>query len=73
MIKEKLTPEAADKLVSQGIDALKGRLNYSTCRTIGRSSVPRGASSPLAGEGRATSSRARRVPVLSTAASWSSE
>ncbi len=27
VIKEKLTPEAADKLVSQGIDALKGRLN----------------------------------------------
>jgi F-type H+-transporting ATPase subunit b len=27
VIKEKLTPEAADKLVSQGIDALKGQLN----------------------------------------------
>jgi F-type H+-transporting ATPase subunit b len=27
VIAEKLTPEAADKLVSQGIDALKGRLN----------------------------------------------
>ena len=27
VIKEKLTPEAADKLVKQGIDALKGRLN----------------------------------------------
>jgi F-type H+-transporting ATPase subunit b len=27
MIAEKLTPEAADKLVRQGIDALKGRLN----------------------------------------------
>ena len=27
VIAEKLTPEAADKLVKQGIDALKGRLN----------------------------------------------
>ena len=27
VIAEKLTPEAADKLVRQGIDALKGRLN----------------------------------------------
>jgi F-type H+-transporting ATPase subunit b len=27
VIAEKLTPEASDKLVSQGIDALKGRLN----------------------------------------------
>jgi F-type H+-transporting ATPase subunit b len=27
VIAEKLTPEAADKLVGQGIDALKGRLN----------------------------------------------
>lgn len=27
VIKEKLTPEAADKLVKQGIDALKGKLN----------------------------------------------
>jgi F-type H+-transporting ATPase subunit b len=27
VIKEKLMPEAADKLVGQGIDALKGRLN----------------------------------------------
>jgi F0F1-type ATP synthase membrane subunit b/b' len=27
VIAEKLTPEAADKLVKQGIDALKGKLN----------------------------------------------
>jgi hypothetical protein len=27
VIAEKLKPEAADKLVKQGIDALKGRLN----------------------------------------------
>ena len=27
VIAAKLTPEAADKLVSQGIDALKGKLN----------------------------------------------
>ena len=26
-IAQKLTPEAADKLVTQGIDALKGKLN----------------------------------------------
>ena len=27
VIAQKLTPEAADKLVKQGIDALKGKLN----------------------------------------------